>query len=994
RRILMHGTGEQWFEIAAAKERSPAFRFQFKGIYPALEEASRLSPSFRTRLEQFVGEVECSACGGSRLRDDASAVRFRGRTIDELCRLPLGQFQQVVQQWKLTSRERKIVGELVREIRGRVQFLLDVGLEYLTLARGAATLSNGEAQRIRLASQLGSGLCGVLYVLDEPTIGLHPRDNGRLLSALHKLRDLGNTLVVVEHDREVIAGSDYICDFGPGAGKLGGQIVAHGTPQRVSTRRASVTGPYLGGKKAIVIPTNRRLTIDASGQTWRRASEGAAGGDATDFSPRVDWLEIRGARHHNLKNVDVRIPLGTLTAVTGASGGGKSSLIDEVLYAALARRLHRASVVPGTHDEILGVEHINKVIRVDQQPLGNSPTSNPATYTGVFELIRSLFAQLPDAKVRGYSPRRFSFNVSGGRCEACEGNGQKCIEMHFLPDVWVECETCKGKRYNPETLAVTYHGHSISDVLDMTCGEALRLFENIPKIRRILQTLCDVGLDYLTLGQSAPTLSGGEAQRVKLAAELSRPDTGRTLYLLDEPTTGLHFDDLARLLDVLHRLVDLGNTVVLIEHNLDVVKQADWVIDLGPEAGEGGGRIVAAGPPEHIVAVLQSTLPSAGKPAARTKRKRKDAAQTAGAAPSVGTMISHTALALAPVLESGRYQLRTVYDPHAAERKRRGDLDIADVGRDARMPWENDGRRWHTRDRVGRKGEPCRWDGRILERVVDQVHQLSEFAETDWNARSVVEIAASKKSDGWFLHAITGETWLLKLKFRTSRTAVRRDELAAALNLRTLNEMDEIPQYSNEPRVRGKMLRGPWQEIEVRAHTLDEIDRPAFWSFLEQAVRGFQQVTGSTSLEDVMPWKKLGRKWHQLRRGFPPGRRVMWDAELLDKLCELLTDVAPGGEFQWNNQQIVHFVPEGLDEPWASLHTKRAEALDLTLSGPKNLIGFGRVTGLGWDRDLDGSREQRDLIKLRFRKPADLNKGDLPGFLREHLDGVRQSRQT
>ncbi|MEO8498747.1 MAG: excinuclease ABC subunit A, partial [Planctomycetota bacterium] len=549
--------------------------------------------------------VDCSTCSGSRLRDDASAVRFYGHTIDDYCRLPLGELQRTVNGWQLSERDRKIAGELIREIIGRVAFLNDVGLEYLTIGRGAATLSNGEAQRIRLASQLGSGLCGVLYVLDEPTIGLHPRDNTRLLAALHRLRDLGNTLLIVEHDREVIDGSDYICDFGPAAGKNGGQIVAEGTVEQLMKRRASVTGPYLSGKKAIPVPKERRV---ASGERRAESEEPA------DTSPVqalhsplsalrfAQTLDIIGARHNNLRDVDIQIPLGTLTAITGPSGSGKSSLIEDVLYASLARTLHRAATIPGAHKAIRGIEHINKVIRVDQQPIGNSPTSNPATYTGVFELIRMMFAQLPDAKLRGYTARRFSFNVPGGRCDACEGNGQRCIEMHFLPDVWVECETCRGKRYNPETLAVTFHGRSISDVLDMTCGEAVVLFENIPKIRRTLQTLCDVGLDYLTLGQPAPTLSGGEAQRVKLASELSRPDTGRTLYLLDEPTTGLHFDDLAKLLEVLQRLVDLGNTVVVIEHNLDVIKQADWLIDMGPEAGEGGGRVVFAGTPEGLVA--------------------------------------------------------------------------------------------------------------------------------------------------------------------------------------------------------------------------------------------------------------------------------------------------------------------------------------------------------------------------------------------------------
>ncbi len=983
RRLVMHGTGDQWFDVTPGGKRKrraarPLFRFQFKGLYPALEEASRLSPSFRARLEQFVDEVECSACSGSRLRDDAAAVRFHGKTIDELSRLSLRQIRKTLAGWKLSSREQKIAGELVREIRGRVQFLIDVGLDYLTLGRGAATLSNGEAQRIRLASQLGSGLCGVLYVLDEPTIGLHPRDNRRLLGALHKLRDLGNTLLVVEHDRDVIAGSDYVCDFGPGAGKHGGQIIAQGTSPQISRRRASVTGPYLGGKKAIAIPANRRLQHLPDGDGWYRVNGDTTGDTRSAPAPSVgiDWLEIVGARHNNLKSVDVRIPLGTLTVVTGVSGGGKSSLIDDVLYGALAKRLHRAKTIPGAHDDIRGVEHINKVIRVDQQPLGNSPTSNPATYTGVFELIRTLFAQLPEAKLRGYTARRFSFNVAGGRCDDCEGNGQQCIEMHFLPDVWVECETCKGKRYNPETLAVAYHGRSISDVLDMTCDEAHRLFENIPKIRRILQTLCDVGLDYVTLGQPAPTLSGGEAQRVKLAAELSRPDTGRTLYLLDEPTTGLHFDDLTKLLDVLHRLIDLGNTVVLIEHNLDVIKQADWIIDLGPEASEQGGTVVVEGPPETVVACAAGG-DGLGSPS------HKPAKGKAGGRP-----VSHTALALAPVLDAGPLEERPVYDPAAAEQRRDGDLDITDVGQDAKMPWETDGRGWHTKDRVGRRGEPCRWDGRILERVVDRIHELGEFSDTNWNARSVVEIAASKKSDGWFMHAITGEAWLLKMKFRMSRGAFNRQDLVERLDLKTLNQMEELPVYGNQPRVRCKNLRGPWQEVEVRAYSLDEIDKPEFWSFLEEAVRSFQKLTTAINPEDMMPWRKLGQKWHIMRKGFPPGRRILWNAEVLEELCELLSGIAPDGQFLWNNQQLVHFIPKGHREPWASLLTKRTESLDLILTGPKNLVGFGRVTELGWDREFDATRPDRDLIRIKFRKVVDFEKGDLAGFLRQHLDGV------
>lgn len=993
RRIIMHGAEDTWFEVrspaAKGKKESgrPLFRFQFKGLYPALEEASRLSPMLRSRLETFVGEVECSTCSGSRLRDDASAVRFRGLSIDEFCRLPLSELQTQIGRWKLSSSERRIAGELLREIQNRVQFLLDVGLEYLTLSRPAVSLSNGEAQRIRLASQLGSGLCGVLYVLDEPTIGLHPRDNTRLLRAIEKLRDLGNTLLIVEHDREVIAAADHICDFGPGAGKLGGQVVAQGVAEKLARQRGSVTGPYLTGKKAIPIPANRRVP------PWKGAGPIPA---ARERLSRFQLLEVVGARQNNLRNLDVVFPLGTLTAITGVSGSGKSSLIEDVLYPALAKVLHRASAVPGAHDEIRGIQYINKVIRVDQQPLGNSPTSNPATYTGAFELIRELFAQLPDAKVRGYSPRRFSFNVPGGRCEACEGNGQRRIEMHFLPDIWVECETCRGKRYNPETLAVTFHGHSVSDVLDKTCGEAVRLFENIPKIRRILQTLCDVGLDYLTLGQSAPTLSGGEAQRVKLAAELARPDTGQTLYLLDEPTTGLHFDDLAKLLEVLHRLVDLGNTVVVIEHNLDVIKQADWLIDLGPEAGLGGGRLVGMGTPEEIVtpvARVSEAIPPETTRAENGRGKKRAPKKTVAITlpePLPEPLIGHTGQALAPVLAAGPYLERRTYNPAAAEPVREADLEITDVGRHARMPWEVDGRRWHTHDRVGRQGKACHWEGEILARVVDRIHSLGEFAETDWNSRSVVEISAPRKSDGWFFHAITGETYLLKMKFRCRRNAFDRRKLVDELALKTLNQLEDLPAYGNEPRVQVKATRGPWQEIEIRAYTLEEIDTPAFWDFLETAVKSFFQFVdrAEQNIEELTPWKKLGQKWHFLRKGFPPGKRIDWEAEVLEELFGLLDELVPNGQFLWNNQQLVHLYLPGQREPWATVLTKKPDFLILALQGPKHAFALGRLSHLGSDRELDATRPDRDIIKIKFRDVEEVHSENLKQFLVEHRDAL------
>ncbi|MCE9547440.1 MAG: excinuclease ABC subunit UvrA [Planctomycetia bacterium] len=994
RRVVLYGCGEQWIDVfpasragKARRNEPPLMRFQYKGLYPALDEASKLSPRLRARLEQFVDEVECSTCGGSRLRDDAAAMRLRGLSIQDLCWLPLSEVQSTVAGWKLDPREKKIAGDLLREVLNRVEFLNDVGLEYLSLGRPAPTLSGGESQRIRLASQVGSGLCGVLYVLDEPTIGLHPRDNRRLLTALEKLRNLGNTLLLVEHDREVIAAADALLDFGPAAGVHGGQIVARGTPAEVTGNKQSVTGAFLSGRKAIPVPTNRR--------------------PARDEGP---WLSIVGARHNNLREVSVRIPLGTLTAVTGVSGSGKSSLVEDVLYNALARRLHRAATIVGAHDELRGVEQINKVIRVDQQPLGNTPTSNPATYTGAFDLIRTLYAQLPDSKLRGFTARRFSFNAPGGRCEACEGNGQQRIEMHFLPDIWVECDTCRGRRYEPETLSVRFHGQSIADVLGMSCETALKLFENIPKVRRILQTLCDVGLGYVQLGQPAPTLSGGEAQRVKLAAELARPDTGQTLYLLDEPTTGLHFEDLARLLDVLHRLVDLGNTVVVIEHNLDVIKSADWVIDLGPEAGEAGGHVVAAGTPEQIVErglafnrlalappAETNGTPKKSRSAAKKTKTKKLAGADATAAHSPSTILpppsfrSHTGEALAPVLEAGPHVERKPHDFAAAEQLRRTDLELHEVGRDARMPWETDGERWHTRDRLARNGQRARWDGTVLTRLVETIHKLGEFSPTEWSDRSVVEIAGLTKSHGWFFHALTGEEWLVKLKFRVAKRTFDREKLAQRIGMTPLNELDDLPVYGTDRRVEVRNLRGPWQEIELKVHSLKEIDYPEFWQFVEQAVAGFQRFAEKREErpEDLMPWRVLGQKWHLARKGFPPGQAPAWPVALLEDLCERLREAAPEGQFLWNNQQLVHLFVRGQREPWATLHTKRPDAIELVLNGPRGIVPLGRIAHLGAARAVV-TNGQRDAVKLKFRRPADLARsdaehGDLAALLREHL---------
>ncbi|MCE9546387.1 MAG: excinuclease ABC subunit UvrA, partial [Planctomycetia bacterium] len=982
RRVILYGSGEQWIEVPRPgkprKGDPPLLKFQFKGLYPALDEAAKLSPRLRARLEHLVDQVECSVCSGSRLRDDAAAMRLWDRTIGDLCAMPLSQLRDLMAGWKPDASQKKIAGELLREVGNRVDFLVDVGLEYLTLARPAPTLSGGESQRIRLASQVGSGLCGVLYVLDEPTIGLHPRDNKRLLNALKRLRDLGNTLLLVEHDREVIAAADQLLDFGPAAGQYGGQIVARGTPAEVTKAKGSITGPYLSGRKAIPVPTNRRpLPEDGP------------------------WLTVVGARQNNLGDVTCRIPLGALTAVTGVSGSGKSSLVDDVLYNALARKLHRAATVVGVHDELRGVELINKVIRVDQRALGNTPTSNPATYTGVFELIRALFAQLPEARVRGYTPRRFSVNSPGGRCEACEGNGQKRIEMHFLPDIWVECDTCRGKRYEPETLAVKFHGQSIADVLEMSCEAALKLFENIAPVRRILQTLCDVGLGYVQLGQPAPTLSGGEAQRVKLAAELARPDIGQTLYLLDEPTTGLHFEDLARLLEVLQRLVDLGNTVVVIEHNLDVIKTADWIIDLGPEAGADGGRIVVAGTPEQVAAhaeqISRRALAPGSKRSKSQSKSTKSPRDTKEPAASAVPLRSHTAEALTDVLAAGPHEPRKFFDPAADAAKRSGDVGLKEVGRDAKMPWEADGAAWHTRDRVSRNGQPAKWDGSVLARVVEEIHRRGEFSPSDWNDRSRVEICGLKKSDGWFFHALTSEEYLVKLKFRVARRTFERDSLVQQIGMTPLNEVEELPVYGTDRRVSVKTLRGPWQEVELKVNALSEIDYPEFWKFLDEAVAGFQRIAlkKEQKPDDVMPWRVMGQKWHFSRKGFPPGRPPTWPMEMLEELCEMLREAAPEGQsqFLWNNQQLVHLFIHGHRDPWATLITKRPEAVELVLNGPRGLAPLGRVAHLGSSRAVVTNGSDRDAVKLKFIAKADLQRtdpqhGDLPALLREHLAGI------
>ena len=595
RQLLLHGSGGGRSEAGSGKKpkgstrQPPTSALQWEGILATVQRRfdETDSESVRAELESFMTAAPCPACAGARLKPESLAVTVNGRDIGSVVAMPVTDALRFFETVPVRGPGRpgvdpEIAGPILKECRERLRFLVDVGLDYLTLNRSAESLSGGEAQRIRLATQIGSRLVGVLYILDEPSIGLHQRDNGRLLATLVQLRDLGNTVIVVEHDEETMRTADYLIDMGPGAGKHGGEVIAAGTFDEVAAHRESVTGQYLRGDKAIPVPAQRRALDE------KRA------------------IRIYGAREHNLRNVDVAVPLGAFVAVTGVSGSGKSTLIGDILHRSLARHFYRARVVPGAHTSITGLEHVDKVIDIDQSPIGRTPRSNPATYTGLFTPIRELFAEMPEAKIRGYGAGRFSFNVKGGRCEACQGDGLVKIEMHFLPDVFVPCDVCKGKRFNRETLEVRFRGLSIADVLDLTVEDACGVFEHQPRISRQLETLRDVGLGYIHLGQSATTLSGGEAQRVKLASELAKRDTGRTFYILDEPTTGLHFEDVRLLLDVLHRLVDRGNTVLVIEHSLDVIKTADWIVDMGPEGGLRGGMIVAQGTPEQVAQVEAS----------------------------------------------------------------------------------------------------------------------------------------------------------------------------------------------------------------------------------------------------------------------------------------------------------------------------------------------------------------------------------------------------
>jgi excinuclease ABC subunit A len=906
RLAFLQGGDEEWIvPDFTGVEEAPAWkgvRIRWKGFYTPIDRATRASWQYRKRLEELVSEVPCEACAGSRLQPEARQVRVGGRTLPELCALPLDQALAFVTGLKLDARQRQIAGELLHEITARLSFLTDVGLTYVTLNRSAPTLSGGEAQRIRLASQIGSGLTGVLYVLDEPTIGLHPRDNGRLIAALGKLRGLGNTVLMVEHDREVIAHADHVLDFGPGAGQHGGRVVAATSPQRLLRSRASLTGRYLANREALIVPTNRR----------RVRPDPAAG------EPER-WLTVHGAYENNLKEIEAAFPLGRFTVVTGVSGSGKSSLVTEILYKALAARLHRARLVPGGHARLSGIEFVDKVINVDQAPIGSSPTSNPATYTGVFDLLRELFARLPDSKIRGYGPNRFSFNRPGGRCEACEGNGQRCIEMHFLPDVWVDCEACGGTRYNRETLEVRYKGKSIAEVLEMPVSAALEHFAAIPRIRRMLQTLDDVGLGYVCLGQAGPTLSGGEVQRVKLAAELGRPSTGKTLYILDEPTTGLHFADVQKLLAVLQRLVDLGNTVVCIEHHLDVIKSADWVIDLGPEAGEAGGAIVVAGTPETVAAEGGSL----------------------------------TGVALRPVLEAGPRAERSVYDLAAhvtaeidLNRPVRVDDEEAAA---ARMPWQTDGRRWHTVNHVDRRGQATRWDPQLLIWWVETIEKLDGFAAADWNDRACVEIKAPGTKTQWFTHVLTGGRWLLEITVRVPPGTFNENKLIEQLGVATLDERTDLPVYGQWSRVFIRKAGRGFEDVRLYLHDFKDVKKPALTAFLRKAAQAYFGMVQRTqeAPDKGEPWKTDGKQWHLTQRGLTKRYDVLWKPTVLVELLGRINKMSPGVETIWSAKVAIKLRRAGSAKPFGTIVTNQRWGLRVELKVPRNRFTIVQIEHLG-----------------------------------------------
>jgi len=787
RHVIFYGTDDREFQV------DDTLAVRFRGLIPSIEETSRLSSRFRKRVGRILRDLPCPACGGGRVNPQAASARLRGHTVVEVSRMPLDEALSFFEGLELDEAEEQLAGEVLAEIVRRLRLLVSVGLGYLTLHRPAPSLSGGESQRVRLAGQVGSGLTGVLYVLDEPTVGVHPADNEMMLQALEDLRDMGNTALVVEHDEQTLRAADHLIDLGPGSGPDGGRVVASGTINALQRRRGSRTGQLLSGELQVPVPARRRELPPPP-----RNSDPAAG-----------WLSVIGATHNNLKSIDAHFPLGVLTCVTGPSGSGKSSLVNEVLYPELAYALHGAQEVGGPHRRILGLDQVDGAISIDQSPIGRTPRSSPATYMGMFDLVRELYSMLPEAVVRGYGPERFSFNKAGGRCEACEGMGRRLIEMHFLPDVWVECEECGGRRYNQETLEVEYRGKNIADVLEMSVGQALGHFESFPKIRHILQTAVNVGLSYLPLGQPAPMLSGGEAQRVKLARELARPAGGSVVYLLDEPTTGLHRADVLKLVEVLQRLVAAGNTVIVIEHNLDVIKCADHVIDLGPGGGEAGGRIVVAGTPEEVAACDES-------PTARFLRQ---------------------------ALEGSRHEEATwqaVGPPPGRKAHREA---LAALAADAERPWERDPRGWHLGPATP-EGAIREWEPGALEAFVATVTEALGAGRANWSHPRYVTLYRDGESD-WCARARTDRRWDVRFQLRARKGVLDQARLNEQLRLPTWDEIEGLPRYGRGSRVRVHTRSRNYDLITVWGFYEHEIRTDAFGEMVRRALQQEAVVTGA-----------------------------------------------------------------------------------------------------------------------------------------------------
>ncbi|HNO77428.1 MAG TPA: excinuclease ABC subunit UvrA [Phycisphaerae bacterium] len=932
---FLQGAGDEWIEL------DDGLRIRWRGFFPAIDRATKVGWKYRKQLADLVTEVPCESCHGTRLIPQARETRLSLQTIHDVCSMRLGDALGYFKNLKLTKAQRTVAGELLHEIKARLTFLVDVGLDYLSLARSAPTLSGGESQRIRLASQIGSGLTGVLYVLDEPTIGLHPRDNGRLIEALQKLRALGNTLMIVEHDREVIQSADHVLDFGPAAGEFGGTITAAASPKALEKKRASLTGKYLSGKNAIAVPANR-LPVDPKAK-----------------SPVPDrWLTVKGAYHNNLREIDAAFPLGRFVCVVGVSGSGKSSLVTEVLYKALAARIHRARLVAGGHHRIEGLDHVDKVINVDQSPIGNSPASNAATYTGAFDLVRELFARLADSRIRGYTANRFSFNRAGGRCEACAGYGKRCIEMHFLPDVWIPCEACGGTRYTADTLEVKYKGKSIADVLDMSVAEALEHFKNVPRLKRVLQTLADVGLDYLKLGQGAPTLSGGEAQRVKLAAELSRPSTGRTVYILDEPTTGLHFDDLKKLLRVLHRLVDMGNTVICIEHNLDVIKSCDWVMELGPEAGDEGGELVAACTPEALV-------------------ERKS---------------SLTGAALKDLLQAGPVETRKIETEAAGTDEPTIDEKILEDAQDVEMPWQVDGRKWHLENQLDYHGQRPKWDAKVLSWAIKTIESLADFAPTNWNDQAYIEIKANGSKTPWFLHALTRSSVHLYLSLRVPKGAFDEAALQKQLKIKTLDERDDLPFYSNEDRVRVRNINTDWDSIRIQVHDEKDIDKPVMKRFFKKAADAYLEKIGDVKENPKKgePWKVDPKNWHLNHEAMKRrNKTARWSKVTLLDIIGKISKFAPKLTFDW--AQNVGIRVEYDRKRVGLIVTNMPKGIRVHLRMPLNTVTPTQIERLGTSVEV---KKHGDFDEVQFwlAQPADTDPKQLKTVLK-HVEAYGESRK-